>query len=100
MHKTYYDFHERVKEMDDKGVDIHCLFLTQPMVHVAEPVLALKLSETYNDACAEAHKAYPDRYLGFAKLPMLQHDAALEELKRCADLPGMRGVYLSTQIEG
>ena len=100
LHKTYYDFHERVKEMDDKGVDIHCLSLTQPMVHWADPALALKLSEAYNNACAEAHKAYPDRYLGFAMLPMLQPNAALEELKRCADLPGMRGVYLSTHIEG
>jgi len=100
LNKTYYDFHARVKEMDAKGVDIHCLSLTQPMVHWAEAELALKLCQAYNDACAEAHEAFPDRYLGFAMLPMLQPDTALTELKRCADLPGVCGVYLSTHVEG
>ena len=33
-------------------------------------------------------------------LPMLQPEAAIHELKRAANLPGMRGVYLSTHIEG
>ncbi|MEK9724812.1 MAG: amidohydrolase family protein [Rhodospirillaceae bacterium] len=100
LDRTYTDYHARIAEMDDKGVDIHCLSLTQPMLHWAEPDLALELSKAYNDTCAEAHLAYPDRYLGFAILPMLQPDAAIAELRRCADLPGMRGVYLSTQVEG
>lgn len=100
LDRTYFDYHARVEEMDQKGVDIHCLSLTQPMVHWAKPDLARRLSEAYNDACLEAHEAYPDRYLGLAMLPMLQPDAAVAELERCADLPGMRGVYLSTQIEG
>ena len=100
LDKTFFDFRARVMEMDNKRVDIHCLSLTQPMVHWAGAELALKLSQAYNDACVEAHEAFPDRYLGLAMLPMLQPDAALEELKRCGNLPGLSGVYLSTQIEG
>ena len=45
--------------MDDQGVDIHALSLTQPMVYWAPPDLALRLSEAYNDSCVEAHLAYP-----------------------------------------
>ena len=100
LDRTYYDFHSRVKEMDKQGVDVHCLSLTQPMVHWAEPDLALSLSQSYNDACVEAHTAFPNRYIGLAMLPMLQPEAAIYELKRVANLPGMRGVYLSTHIEG
>ncbi len=96
---TYYDYHARVGEMDDKGVDIHALSLTQPMVYWAEADLSRRLSEAYNDTCAAAHEAYPDRYLGLAMLPMLHPDLAIAELKRCADLPGMKGVYMSTRIE-
>jgi aminocarboxymuconate-semialdehyde decarboxylase len=33
-------------------------------------------------------------------LPMLDRDRALDELNRAAKLPGMRGVYLGTNIDG
>lgn len=99
LDKTYYDIDARVAAMDEKGVDVHVLSLTQPMQNWAGPDLARRLSEVYNDACASAHEAYPDRFLGFAMLPMLDTEAALAELERAAKLPGMRGVYMATRIE-
>ncbi len=97
---TYFDIDARVRSMDDKGVDIHVLSLTQPMVYWASTQLSTQLSVAYNDACATAHEAYPTRFLGFAMLPMMDTKAALKELERAAKLPGMRGVYMATQIAG
>ena len=98
LERNYYDIESRVASMDDKGVDIHCLSLTLPMVHWASSDLALRLSQVYNDSCAVAHEAYPDRYVGLAMLPMLAPDLALAELERAAALPGIKGVYTSTRI--
>jgi len=98
LDKTYFDIDARVQSMDEKGVDIHVLSLTQPMVYWAPNDLSRQLSEVYNDACAAAHEAYPDRFLGFAMLPMMDVDASLKELERAAKLPGIRGVYMATRI--
>ena len=59
MDKTYYYFHTWGKEGNVKGFAFHCLSLTQPIVHWAEPALALQLSKDYNGAYAGAHKTYP-----------------------------------------
>ena len=98
LDRTYFDLEARLEAMDEKGVGIHCLSLTQPMVYWAPADLSLRLSQAYNDACAQAHQAYPERYLGLAMLPMLDETLALQELARAARLPGMRGVYMATRI--
>ena len=58
------------------------------------------MSETYNDALADAHQAYPERLLGLATLPMQDTHLAVAETKRLAALPGIKGVYLATHIQG
>src|SRR5439155_5161028 len=47
-----------------------------------------------------AHVAYPDRFVGCAMLPMQDPLRALEELDRAAGLPGIRGVYMGTNVSG
>ena len=49
--------------------------------------------------CA-AHQAHPERFVVLATLPMLDPDRAVNELDRVAKLPGVRGVYLGTNIDG
>ena len=90
----------RLKMMDDAGVDVHALSLTSPMVYWAPPAFGLRLSQAFNDACSAAHLKYPDRFYGLAMLPMQEPGLALEELNRAAKLPGMRGVYMSTHVNG
>src|SRR3954469_13837248 len=61
---------ERVKEMNKRGVDVHALSLTTPMVYWASPGFGLALSQAFNDAASAAHKKHPARLLGLAMLPM------------------------------
>jgi len=84
--------------MGEMGVDGHCLSLAQPMVYWASPDLSERLSIAYNDACVEAHEAYPDRFLGMAILPMQEPELALKELERVKGLPGIKGVYMATRV--
>ena len=97
---TYMDLGTRLKAMDESGVDVHALSLTSPMVYWAPPAFGLKLSQVYNDACAAAHRQYPDRFVGLAMVPMQAPELALQELGRAAKLPGIRGVYMATHVNG
>src|SRR5438128_627981 len=49
----YTDIPSRLKRMDEAGVTMHALSLTQPMVYWAKPALGVKLSQAFNDACSE-----------------------------------------------
>ncbi len=96
----FVDLGLRLQGMQRQGVDVQALSLTAPMVNWASPGFGLALSQAYNDAAAAAHLRHPDRFIGLAMLPMQAPELALKELERCAKLPGMRGMYLATNING
>ena len=89
---------ERVEEMNKRRVDVHALSLTTPMVYWASPALGLALSQAFNDAASAAHRRFPERLVGLAMLPMQSPSHAIRELERAAKLPGMKGLYLSTNV--
>lgn len=100
MPLKFIDLDERFAEMDRARVDVHVLSLSQPMVYWADGDLSHRLARAWNDAASAAHLMHPERIFAFMTLPMLDRDRALDELRRAAKLPGMRGVYLGTNIDG
>jgi aminocarboxymuconate-semialdehyde decarboxylase len=95
---SYWDLHRRRKAMDRQGVAVHALSLTVPMVYFADGELGQRLAEAVNDSMSEAHRAYPDRFVGCATLPMQDPKRAVTELERAAALPGIKAVYLGTNV--
>ncbi|MCG6875892.1 MAG: amidohydrolase [Betaproteobacteria bacterium] len=98
--EEFVDLGLRIAGMDRQGVDVHALSLTTPMVNWATPAFGLALAQAYNDAAAAAHARHPDRFVGLAIAPMQATDLAVRELERAAKLPGIRGMYLATNING
>jgi aminocarboxymuconate-semialdehyde decarboxylase len=96
----YYDVDRRLRSMDRQGVQAQALSLTAPMVYWADAALGRRLAGAFNDAASEVHVAYPDRFVVCATLPMQDPAAAVAELDRAAALPGVRGVYLGTNVKG
>src|SRR6266849_844809 len=96
----FVDLDARLAAMDEQGVEVHALSLSQPMVYWAEGDLARRISEIYNDALARAHERHPKRLVGLATLPMHEPALAVKEVERAPKLPGMRGFYIATQING
>jgi aminocarboxymuconate-semialdehyde decarboxylase len=94
----FYDLDDRLKTMNKIGVGMHALSLTQPMVYWADDELGLRLCVAFNDAASAAHRKHPDRFIGFACLPLQNPNLALEELERVARLPGIRGIYMATAV--
>ncbi|HXM83338.1 MAG TPA: amidohydrolase family protein [Burkholderiales bacterium] len=98
--ERFVDLASRLEKMDEKRIDVHALSLTTPMVNWASPGLGLALAQAYNDAASAAHDKHPKRFVGLAILPMQAPELALRELERAAKLPGMRGMYLATNVNG
>ena len=96
----FIDLQQRLADMDAQGVTVHALSLTGPMTYWVHGKLALDLARTWNDAAVAAHQAHPDRFVVLATLPMLDPDLAVDELNRVSELPGVRGIYMGTYIDG
>ncbi len=94
----FIDLKIRLADMDEQGVAVQALSLTTPMIYWADGELSHKLAKTWNDAAVEAHRAHPDRFVVLATLPMLDPDRAIDELNRVSKLPGVRGIYMGTNI--
>ena len=95
-----WDLDLRIRSMNRQGVAVQALSLTAPMVYWADGPTASRLSAAFNDAASAAHVAHPDRFVGCAMLPMQDTERALAELQRAAGLPGIKGVYMGTNIGG
>jgi aminocarboxymuconate-semialdehyde decarboxylase len=96
----YVEVPIRLKIMDEGRVDMHALSLTSPMVYWATPEFGLRLSRIFNDACAAVHLRHPTRFVGMATVPMQAPELAVQEVERAAKLPGIRGVYMATHVNG
>lgn len=100
LEARYYDLAKRVASMNKQGVAVQALSLTAPMVYWAQGQLGRRLAREWNDGASAAHTAYPDRFVVCATLPMQDVTLALAELDRAAKLPGVRAVYMGTNVNG
>ena len=92
------DLKQRIADMDAQGIDMQAMSLTGPMAHWGDEELSHKLARAWNDSASAAHGQYPTRLFGLLTLPMLFPDRAIDELNRASKLPGLRGVYMGTNI--
>ena len=90
----------RLREMDANGIEFAILSLNTPTVQrVLDTEAAVALAKRSNDFLAVEVARRPDRFAGFAALPMQDPDAAAAELGRCVGELGFKGamVYGFTQ---
>ncbi len=87
---------ERLREMDAHGMAFAILSLNAPGVQsVHDRARAIDLARRGNDALAAAVARHPDRYAGFAALPMQDPEAACDELSRAVKDLGFKGAMVN-----
>ena len=86
----------RLPEMDKHGIELVILSLHNPAVQgVPDAKRATELARKANDVLAEFITKRPDRFAGFAALPMQDPDAAITELTRCVKELGFKGTMVN-----
>lgn len=90
----------RLTDMTRAGIDVAVLSLSTPNVFFAEGSAQTPVARMVNDAYAELIEAQPDRFKGFASIPMDDPDAAVRELHRAIDDLKLNGVILLSNIRG
>ncbi len=91
------DFRDkRLKLMDASGVEIMILSLNAPAVQAIWDVKrAIAVAREANDVLAAEIARRPDRFAGFAALPMQDPDEAARELTRCVKELGFVGALVN-----
>ena len=86
---------DRLADMDAAGISLQVLSVSGPGADIASPDTAPALARAFNDALARVAAGHPDRYAGFAHLPMTAPDAAADELERAVTQLGFCGALVN-----
>ena len=90
----------RLADMDASGITVQVLSVAGPGADLVPGEAGITLARDYNNALAEAVARHPDRYRGFAHLPMLAPEAAAVELERTVKDLGFHGVLVNGATDG
>lgn len=96
------DFTEfRLPEMDAAGIDVQVLSLTVPGLQADLDAAAARTdARRANDYLVQVIVEHPDRFRGFAALPMQNPSAAADELARCVHELGFCGALVNDHLQG
>ena len=94
VHAQLFDLEAQISDMDRVGID----------VAVQSCILGwdttLENCRLINDCSAQMQRTYPARFVGLAHAPVLDGAAGLDELKRAIGTLGLKGVTISSQLNG
>jgi 6-methylsalicylate decarboxylase len=86
--------------MDDAGTDVAITSISTPGVHMGDDAAASDLAKRVNEISAGLIQERPDRFGGFAALPLPDVDGALRALEYGLDVLKLDGVVLFSNARG
>lgn len=94
VHAQLFDMEAQIRDMDRAGID----------VAVQSCILGwdttLENCRLLNDCTARLQRDHADRFVGLAHAPVLDGEAGLSEIDRAVSELGLRGVTISSQVNG
>ena len=91
---------ERLRLMDESGITVQVLSISGPGAELLPPTEGPAFAREYNDQLAAAIARHPERFRGFAHLPMTNPAAAADELARTVRDYGFLGALLNGTTRG
>lgn len=86
--------------IDDAGIDVAITSISTPGVHMGDDAAARALARRCNEYAADLIRERPDRYGGFACMPLPDVDGTLVELAYALDVLKLDGVILFSNSRG
>ena len=90
---------QRLASMDANGISVQVLSISGPGADLVDGAEGVAIARATNDHLAEAIARHPDRFQGFAHLPMREPEAAAAELTRTVTTLGFRGALINGMSE-
>jgi aminocarboxymuconate-semialdehyde decarboxylase len=91
----------RLKDMDAMGIDVQLVSPTSTQHYYwADPDLARAIVRTTNERIAETCARHPDRLIALGNIALQHSGLAIEQLDHCLHTLGMRGVEISSTVNG
>lgn len=91
---------QRLRSMDEAGITVQVLSNTGPGPDLVPGSDGIAIAREMNDHLAAAISRYPDRFAGFAVLPMQEPDAAVAEFIRTVKDLKFVGALINGTTEG
>ena len=92
---------ERLRDLDDMGIDIQVVMPPPPQCYYTVPIdISVKASQIVNNGMAEFVARKPDRFVALGTVPMADGLEAANELERAIRHVGLKGVQVLTNIAG
>lgn len=86
---------QRLRSMDEAGIDVQVLSVVGAGADLLPPDAGPAFARRYNDELAAEVRKHPDRFSGFAHLPLTAPAAAADELERTVREYGFCGALIN-----
>ena len=90
----------RLADMDAAAIDLQVISLTNAGMDKFDGPTATALSRDANDKLADAVRAHPERFAGFAALALQEPEKAAAEFERCVRKLGFKGTLIHGTTRG
>jgi aminocarboxymuconate-semialdehyde decarboxylase len=91
---------DRIKAMDEQGIDVEALSINPIFWYKADPDLARQVVKLQNEKLAEICAKQPDRFVGLASVSLQHPELAAEQLEEAVKRLGMRGAEIGGSVNG
>ena len=99
--RTMWMPEQRLPEMDELGVDVHVLSTNAFLYFYERDATATAaMARECNDYVSQLTRDHPDRFAGFATLPMQDVTASIAELERVVGVLGLKGAMIGDHVNG
>jgi aminocarboxymuconate-semialdehyde decarboxylase len=91
---------ERLRIMDEQGVDVQALTINGYWWYAADRDLARQIVRAQNEGLAKWVAAHPDRFVALASVALQHPDLAAEQLEDGVKRLGLRGASIGGHVNG
>ena len=100
LYAKLIDFESRLHHMDENGINMQVLSDAGNSPQLLPGKLAVSACQEINETLAAVARAHPDRFAGFATLPVDEPLDAAAELRRSVSELGLKGALISGTVNG